>query len=98
MSVYGVTGVSLDEHGMVVEATISDDKPYLMSASDIASKIICGEEYRGVFLDDGRSVLGPKFKAVTLAGGHEGIVLEEDERFTIDDLVRIAHIYGVGVI
>lgn len=89
MSVYGVTGVSLDEHGRVIEATISDDKPYHMSASDIASKIICGEEYRGVFLVDDSAVLGPKFKAVTLTGGHEGIVLEEDERFTIDDLVRL---------
>lgn len=89
MSVHGITGVRCDKNGIVVEATIDSGEPFLMSASDIASKIVCGEVYRGVVFVDGNAVLGPKFNAVTLAGGHEGIVLEEDERFTINDLVMI---------
>lgn len=89
MSVHTITGVRRDENGIVVEATIDGDEPALMSASDIASKILCGEVYRGVVIVDNNAVLGPKFNAVTLAGGHEGIVLEEDERFTIDDLLQI---------
>jgi hypothetical protein len=86
MSIFLVTGARLNNQGRVIDVTIHDNRPYEMAASDVASKIRCGEKYRGYFEVDGSMIPGPHFRAVTYEHGHEGIVLEEDGRFSIHDL------------
>jgi hypothetical protein len=98
MSVFVITGVKLDDGGRVAEAVCGRadtannqyiGQPTTMLASDIASRIYGGDQAFSVISVDGHRVLGPQFRYVTYDHGREGIVLEEDARFTIHDLVLI---------
>jgi hypothetical protein len=96
MSVYVVTAVELSENGRVIAAMGGKvdpannqfkHQPAWIPASDLASKIVGGDEVRSAINVDGHRVLGPAFRRVVYAGGEEGIELEDHERFTINDLV-----------
>jgi len=87
MSIFGVTGVRLNHRGRVESVVICRidgasnawiGEAYELAAHDIASLLYKGEEVHGIFVADGLSVLGPKFRYVVYEGGQEGIELAED--------------------
>jgi hypothetical protein len=97
MSVLVITAVQLDANGKVVEALCGKADPatnqYLvqpawMKAHEVAGRLYAGDRVFSVFSIDGSRVLGPEFRYVRESGGHEGIVLEEDARFSVHDLVQ----------
>lgn len=87
MSVYGISGLTLNHAGEVVEASIAPIDPETRqpgifatkSGKDIASMIISGDDVRGYFWVDGNNVLGAKFIAVVHGGGQESIGLEPND-------------------
>jgi hypothetical protein len=87
MSLFGIGSVELNNAGEVVEAQIAEVDPETKqpghfvnkTAKEIAMMILDGEDVRGLFTVDGSSILGPKFLAVVLSGGRDGIVLEPND-------------------
>ena len=97
MSIYAVTGVTLDESGRVTEAAVSMVDPGTrktigmgrqMMAHEVASLIHQGNKVCSVFITEGGTVLGPDFRYTQYGQGVEGIDLERhEEGKTLQDLV-----------
>lgn len=100
MSIFGITGVHLDDAGRMLRAAICGIDPAslqfvgiptVMEAHEVASLLDSGDSIYAVFGLGDDLTLGPKFRYATYAGGEEGAELETDEpgqRLT--DLVLIA--------
>jgi len=87
MSIFGITGVRLNDTGRVVSAAIIQIDPKTkkpigpvreLDAPDLASMVVSGDLLYGIFDMDGQTVLGPKFRHAVYAGGAESIEFEED--------------------
>jgi hypothetical protein len=102
MTLYTVTGVTLDDGGRVlnVAATLTDGatnkaigRPGVLDSGHVAKLIGGGATVQAVFIheDSGMSVAGQNFRPVTFNDGTEGIELEpQDGGRTVHDLVQLS--------
>ncbi len=97
MSIYGITGVHVNELGRIVRARLQQidgasntwiGQPNEVEAHQVANQIATGDIIYSIFIVAGGIVHGPKFRLVVYPHGSDGIELEEDiEGRQVQDLV-----------
>lgn len=98
MAIYGLTGVHIGDKGRIervrmqpVDGATNEwiGEPREFEAHEAANFIAVGDEIYSIFISEGDTVLGPKFKRATYENGVESIELQEDiEGKRIQDLLQ----------